>query len=96
MEPTIVELPVGEGKQWKQELQQWQKEFIRLFQRQLDSAPYLLQESQIKEKHKEKGEREMDALRQVAAKQGFEAYLTEKEMYFIPVVDGVKLPGGRV
>lgn len=91
MEPTIVELPVGEGRQWKQELQQWQKEFIRLFQRQLDSAPYLLQESQIKEKHKEKGEREMDALRQVAAKQGFEAYLTEKEMYFIPVVDGVKL-----
>ncbi len=91
MEPTVVELPAGEGRQWKQDLQMWQKEFIRLLQRQLDSAPYLLQESQIKEKHKEKGESEMEALRQEAAKQGFEAYVTEKEMYFIPVVDGEKL-----
>ena len=89
--PGAIELPAGEGERWKQGLQRWQKEFVRNLMRQLDSAPYLLQESQIKEKHKEKGEKAVEALRQEAAKQGFEAYLTDKEMYFIPVMDGEKL-----
>ena len=67
--PSVIELPAGEGERWKQELQLWQKEFVRLLMRQLYSAPYLLQESQIKEKHKDKGEKSLDDLRQEAAKQ---------------------------
>lgn len=89
--PIPIRLKAGKGKILKDQMESFIQDFGKELTKQFDSLEFQLQKTKITNHYKEKSENLMKQMKLDAQACNFETQVTDKDIYFIPVLDGEKL-----
>lgn len=89
--PKPIRLGAGMGREFKQDMKAFISELESDLMGQFESIEFQLQKNKISNRLKEKNELLMKQMKVDAKEYDFETQITDKDIYFIPIVDGVKL-----
>ncbi|WP_105616625.1 Lon protease family protein [Vallitalea okinawensis] len=89
--PKPIRLSPGKGKEFKNDMKLFITEFEKEIDKQFDSIEFQLQKSKIVNAFKEKNENLMKQIKIDAEEFQFDTQVTEKDIYFIPIINGEKL-----
>lgn len=89
--PKVLRLNGGKGKKFKRMVENCIKDVILQSKIKFNSAEFKKVESCLKDEFLSKGESKLEELKNDAKQLGFSTNITEKGIYFIPIVDGKKI-----
>lgn len=91
MKPKPIRLKAGLGKVFKKDMKKFIDKFSEDLARQFSSVEFELQKNKINEVYKEKNEELLKQIKNEAEDYEFDTQVTEKDIYFIPILDEEKL-----
>ncbi|WP_304943309.1 ATP-binding protein [Vallitalea guaymasensis] len=89
--PRALRLKCGKGKKFKKTIENCVKDVILQSNIKLNSAEFKKVETCLKDEFLSKGETKLEELKDDARKLGFSTNITDKGIFFIPIVDGKKI-----
>lgn len=89
--PKPIRLSSGKGREFKNDMKTFISELESDIKQQFDSIEFQLQKNKITNNLKDKNENLMKQIKIDAQEYDFETQVTDKDIYFIPIIDGVKL-----
>lgn len=87
-EPIAVELPAGQGKEFKESMDGFIKEIKKDIQKTFNNDDFEKEKSLIKQEYEAKRSALLDKLNQDASKYNFQVKAAQNGIYMMPVVDG--------
>ncbi|MCT4597341.1 MAG: AAA family ATPase [Vallitalea sp.] len=89
--PKALRLSCGKGKKFKRMIESSVKEVILQAKAKFESAEFKKIESCLKDEFLSKGELKLEELKDDAKGFGFSTNITDKGIFFIPIIDGKKI-----
>lgn len=89
--PIPISLETGKGKEFKDDMEGLITNFGNELRRQFDSIEFQLQKTKITNHFKDKNENLMKQIKLDAEEFDFETQITDKDIYFIPIIEGDKM-----
>ncbi|MCT4688646.1 ATP-binding protein [Vallitalea sp.] len=89
--PRVLRLKCGKGKKFKKTIENCVKDVILQSNIKLNSSEFKKVETCLKDEFLSKGETKLEELKDDAKKFGFSTNITDKGIFFIPIVDGKKI-----
>lgn len=89
--PRVLRLSCGKGKKFKKNVENCVKDIILQSNIKLNSAEFKKVETCLKDEFLSKGETKLEELKDDAKKLGFSTNITDKGIFFIPIIDGKKI-----
>ncbi|GKX30489.1 ATP-dependent protease [Vallitalea longa] len=89
--PRVLRLCCGKGKKFKKNVENCVKDIILQSNIKLNSAEFKKVETCLKDEFLSKGETKLEELKDDAKKLGFSTNITDKGIFFIPIIDGKKI-----
>ncbi|MCT4542522.1 MAG: AAA family ATPase [Vallitalea sp.] len=89
--PKALHLSCGKGKRFKNMIENCVKDVIFQCNIKFNSAEFKKVETCLKDEFLAKGETKLEELKDDAKKLGFSTNITDKGIFFIPIVDGKKI-----
>lgn len=89
--PRPISFQAGKGKEFKKDMEIFLKDFEQELIEQFDSIEFQLQKNKLENIYKEKNENLMKQIKIDAEEFQFDTQVTEKDIYFIPIIDNEKL-----
>ena len=87
-EPIAVELPAGQGKEFKESMDGFIKEIKKDIQKTFNNDDFEKEKALIKQEYEAKRSALLDKLNQDASKYNFQVKAAQNGIYMMPVVDG--------
>lgn len=87
-EPIAVELPAGQGKEFKESMDGFIKEIKKDIQKTFNNDDFEKEKALIKQEYEAKRSALLDKLNQDASKYDFQVKAAQNGIYMMPVVDG--------
>ena len=87
-EPIAVELPAGQGKEFKESMDGFIKEIKKDIQKTFNNDDFEKEKSLIKQEYEAKRSALLDKLNQDASKYNFQVKAAQNGIYMMPIVDG--------
>ena len=87
-EPIAVELPAGQGKEFKESMDGFIQEIKKDIQKTFNNDDFEKEKSLIKQEYEAKRSALLDKLNQDASKYNFQVKAAQNGIYMMPVVDG--------
>ena len=87
-EPIAVELPAGQGKEFKEAMDGFIKEIRKDIQKTFNNDDFEKEKALIKQEFEEKRSALLDKLNKEASKYDFQVKAAQNGIYMMPVVDG--------
>lgn len=87
-EPIAVNLPAGQGKQFKESMEGFIKEVKKDIKKTFSADDFEKEKSLIKQEFEDKRENLMEELNKKAAKYSFQVKSAQNGIYMMPIVDG--------
>jgi predicted ATP-dependent protease len=89
--PKALKIEKGEGNLFKDTIHQCIEKVVEKARKYFSSKEYRIAEKGAKEEFILKGEEKLDKLKCEAKELGFSTHITEKGIFFIPIIDGKKI-----
>ncbi len=89
--PRAINLPSGMSGEFKYMLEKAVKDVILLTKNKFDSTEFKKVEACLRDEFIAKGEEKLQILRNSAKEMGFSTHISEKGIFFIPIIDGKKI-----
>lgn len=89
--PNVLKLEKGDGTKFKDKINLCIDKIIDDCRKYFSSKEYKIAEKAVKEEYIAKGERKLNKLKEEAKKLGFSTHVTEKGIFFIPIINGKKI-----
>lgn len=90
-QPMTLNLPVGLGKIFKKDMEEFVKVLKQEISRAFDSEDYEREKSEIVKEFQNRRNELLDKLGEDAGKQGFKVKTTNSGIYFLPIIEGKTL-----
>ena len=87
-EPIAVELPAGQGKEFKEAMEGFIKEIRKDIRKTFNNDDFEKEKALIKQQFEEKRSALLDKLNQDASKNNFQVKTAQNGIYMMPIVDG--------
>ncbi len=87
-EPIAVELPAGQGKEFKESMDGFIKEIRKDIQKTFNNDDFEKEKTLIKQEFEEKRSALLDKLNEEASKYNFQVKAAQNGIYMMPIVDG--------
>ncbi|MGN1297757.1 MAG: Lon-like protease helical domain-containing protein [Clostridia bacterium] len=87
-EPIAVELPAGQGKEFKESMDGFIKEIKKDIQKTFNNDDFEKEKALIKQEYEAKRSALLDKLNQDASKYNFQVKAAQNGIYMMPIVDG--------
>ena len=87
-EPIAVELPAGQGKEFKESMDGFIKEIKKDIQKTFNNDDFEKEKALIKQEYEAKRSALLDKLNQDASKYNFQVRAAQNGIYMMPIVDG--------